>query len=619
MDTFSHVASSFWFDNGKLTLDLLQTTTWYSTMYQLAFFIALCIFIYEGIRRKYPVGSWMIITASASFFIVFGSKIGTYSLDDWRLFFQSGVLESTGKKTSLGAALLIFPGLWLIRRIIRFKASIWVAFAFFAPAMMFVQRMGCMLAGCCYGKPTEAITGVRYFGPSVLRDQQIKHEYIPYNQFTTEAVHNVPLYYMVVAAFTIGLLFFLRNRVKNGRQLLIVSASSMLIGRFVIDFFRDVHAHNIQQHLVHGLKPHQWIMMLVLIILVVLFKQFNKKVDNQKPLPVYPRRNLTVLLLLSLATLLLKDWFTNYEKVVLYAQMLVAIVANLKTIWEEERQFKPLVVPLTFVLATAVLIAQNAEDSNKVVPKGKTYFNSTITQNRLHNTTYPCSRIEQGCVGENCVLSDTARPHGPNYNSLQLGIEHEFAPNKKGLYATLGMDLAFERFGNADEAYNPLYFHVSPYVTFRGPILGASLGIRTGQMFSTAPLRPFELQRNSVFYILPRFAYWIGSDNHFFKFHTGFLDDYMPNGIMPSIASTRMSFRISDNDMRMIRAGVVAAGGDVANRQGSTYLGLYSKIHLKNNNTTLMPGFGLTVFEEENMPVRVLPQFSLQLRTEIFR
>lgn len=614
----SIITSSFWIENGHLTLDILKTSEWYTTLYQFAFFVALCIFIYEGFRRKYPLSSWLIITASISLLLIVGSKIGTYSLEDWQMFIQTGELESTGKKTALGAVLLIVPGLWLVRRYIHFNAPVWGAFAFFAPAMMLVQRMGCMMAGCCYGTPTNAKSGIRYFGPSVIRDQQIHGEHIPFHQYTTEAVHNVPLYYMLVAVLTIILLLFLRKHIKNGKRLLLVSMSTMLVGRFVIDFFRDVQAHNITQELVYGLKPHQWIMAAVFMIFVWLYVNAKNSEQDQHSIPVYAVRNLLMLLLLALVILGLSNWFTMYERTVLYAQMIVAIGMNLNVIWTEERRFKPLVAPLTIVLATTWLMAQHSEPTERAAPKGKTYFNGSLTQNRLNDTYYPCSIVEQGCIGDVCALSDTARPHGPNYNSLHLGVEHEFSPNAKGRYVTLGVDGVIERYGNRTEQFNAHYFHVSPYVTYRGPIGGISVGIRTGQMFSPAALRPFERQQNNIYYIVPRFGYWFGSDKHLIMFRVGIFDDYMPNGVMPSIVSTRATFRISDNDKRHIRAGIAYAGA-IDGNTSIPYIGLFSKIHFKENNTTLMPGFGVTVPDENQQPMQLLPQFSLHVRTEIFR
>ncbi len=618
MRTITNLISSFWIEGGHLTLDILQTSQWYTIIYQLAFFVSLCIFIYAGVRRKYPMSTWLIISVASCFLMVLGSKLGSTTLDDWKLLLQTGSLSSTGKKTALGAVLFVVLGMWLIKRSLRFVAPVWGAFAFFVPVMMLVQRVGCMMAGCCYGKPTEAIGGVKYFGPSILRDRQIHGEVIPHNQFVTEAVHNVPLYFILVAATIILLLVFLRKRITDGRKLLVVSIGCMLVGRFFVDFFRDVQSHNIHQDLVYGLKPQQWILILVFVFLLILLFRPSRSDDNHSPVEIHPMRNLLMLMFLSCLMLVLQNWFTSYEKTVLYAQMLIAVALNLKVIWGVERQLKPLVMPLVVVLTTTVLMAQNVELNNQDPPRGKTYLTGALTQNRLNQTSYPCLAVEQGCLGEYCALGDSLRPHGPNYNSLQLGVEHEFARKGEGPLFRVGLDFAMERYNNFEEQYRAHYFHISPYVRMDWRYFGMSLGVRTGQLFN--PISPVgsELPRNSVYRLFPRIGFSFGSDQGFFKLRMGLLDDYMPNGIMPAFATYDFSFLLQNDNKHLIRSGLAISGADFSDQSGTFYYGLFADIRFKESGMMLKPGFGVSVpVIPDAEATKLLPQFSLMFRTPI--
>jgi phosphatidylglycerol:prolipoprotein diacylglycerol transferase len=56
-------------------------------------------------------------------------------------------------------------GLWLVRR---YGLPVWTTADLFAPGIALghvVGRIGCLLAGCCYGQPTEAAWGITFTHP----------------------------------------------------------------------------------------------------------------------------------------------------------------------------------------------------------------------------------------------------------------------------------------------------------------------------------------------------------------------------------------------------------------------------------------------------------------------
>jgi phosphatidylglycerol:prolipoprotein diacylglycerol transferase len=62
----------------------------------------------------------------------------------------------------LGALL---AGLWLVRR---YGLPVWTTADLFAPGIALghvVGRLGCLLAGCCYGRPTDAAWGITFTHP----------------------------------------------------------------------------------------------------------------------------------------------------------------------------------------------------------------------------------------------------------------------------------------------------------------------------------------------------------------------------------------------------------------------------------------------------------------------
>jgi phosphatidylglycerol:prolipoprotein diacylglycerol transferase len=62
------------------------------------------------------------------------------------------------------AAFLV--GLWLVRR---YKLPVWTTADMIAPGIALghvVGRLGCLLAGCCYGKPTDVAWAITFTDPA---------------------------------------------------------------------------------------------------------------------------------------------------------------------------------------------------------------------------------------------------------------------------------------------------------------------------------------------------------------------------------------------------------------------------------------------------------------------
>jgi phosphatidylglycerol:prolipoprotein diacylglycerol transferase len=95
---------------------------------------------------------------------------------------------------------------------------------------MIIGRVGCLLGGCCYGKPTSLPWGIAY----------------PINDAYSSAPANMPLHptplYSILGA-VIGLLLFIWAKkifVKDG-QLFVIAVGLNSLSRFVIEFFRGDH------------------------------------------------------------------------------------------------------------------------------------------------------------------------------------------------------------------------------------------------------------------------------------------------------------------------------------------------------------------------------------------
>ncbi|MFW2331408.1 MAG: prolipoprotein diacylglyceryl transferase [Nitrospinota bacterium] len=121
-----------------------------------------------------------------------------------------------------------FLALSIMLYIHRSKVDFWDYLDTIAPAMSLghmVGRLGCFMAGCCYGKPTDTIFGVTFLDPKSFAPLNIP-------------IHPTQLYdsFNELAIFTILILLW-RNRKFKG-QIALTYMILYPIGRSIVEIFR---------------------------------------------------------------------------------------------------------------------------------------------------------------------------------------------------------------------------------------------------------------------------------------------------------------------------------------------------------------------------------------------
>ncbi len=147
----------------------------------------------------------------------------------------------------------------------KYKKPLLPALDFFAVPLALghaIGRIGCFLAGCCYGKIAHNFLGVKYTDP---------HSLVPHH------LHNVSLYpVQIMESVLVLLLFFIlfhfyKRPHKNG-----VIFAGYLFGygiiRFALEFFRfDDRGTGI-----FGMSPSQTIAVILIIVSIFLFTRKEK-------------------------------------------------------------------------------------------------------------------------------------------------------------------------------------------------------------------------------------------------------------------------------------------------------------------------------------------------------
>ena len=129
-----------------------------------------------------------------------------------------------------GLILSVVAAMWFIRR---HRLPLWLTCDAFAPGIALGQavgRVGCLMAGCCYGRPTELPWGITFTHPLAAANVGT-----PLNV----SLHPTQLYESAAALLILGVLLFLERRAPSfpGRTFwtyLLLYPSA----RFLIEFYR---------------------------------------------------------------------------------------------------------------------------------------------------------------------------------------------------------------------------------------------------------------------------------------------------------------------------------------------------------------------------------------------
>jgi phosphatidylglycerol:prolipoprotein diacylglycerol transferase len=124
-------------------------------------------------------------------------------------------------------------------------------------------RIGCYLAGCCYGKPTESVFGVTFTDPACYADPK------------NVPLHPTQLYEAGYIFLVMIVLFILRERRRFYGQLFLLYLILYAIGRSVLEMFRGDEERG---YLIDGYLSHsQFIAIGILAVTAYVYVSWMRK------------------------------------------------------------------------------------------------------------------------------------------------------------------------------------------------------------------------------------------------------------------------------------------------------------------------------------------------------
>ncbi len=217
-------------------------------------------------QRVMDLGIWIIVSALA------GAKL-MLLVTDFRQYTRSpgalvDLLRSAGVFYGglIGAVAVAFVYMW------RHRMPVWTTTDVFSPGIALghaVGRLGCLMAGCCFGRPTSVPWAITFHNPaaSLTSDTPLG---VP--------LHPTQVYEAVVELTILGVLLWLerRGRAFPGRTFWSY-ALLYAVSRFIIEFFRGDPRGN-----VGVFSTSQFVSLIVAPVSVVMLVWLSRRDDPRR-------------------------------------------------------------------------------------------------------------------------------------------------------------------------------------------------------------------------------------------------------------------------------------------------------------------------------------------------
>lgn len=265
-----------------MIIDIQNPSFLYNLFFSLAHIVSWVILIWYGQKHKYPKFQWLLIIVTGYICFTIGSHVLAVNAESFKMLFSGEGWPVSEGKSLVSGLLLAIPAMLLVKYLFKFNYAIFEPYAITLPLGIAIQRIGCLAAGCCYGKATELPWGISYNYGHSSHYMQWEQGLISSSELQALPIHPVQIYEGILCLLIVGIILYLYKRKWMKDQLIYTSLFLYFIARFFTEFFRAEAAHTVGLNSYYGLNTVQWIVLILsLIYLYVLIKK--KSVSSISP------------------------------------------------------------------------------------------------------------------------------------------------------------------------------------------------------------------------------------------------------------------------------------------------------------------------------------------------
>jgi len=470
----------------------------FSFAYLTAFLIAAGFMISMGLKKGYPLSSYLLILAGAVIFFIIGDKVFTWSPWQWINAINSLQFPETVEKNALGGIIGLFAGILLAQAVLRYKLPVFDHLAIALPVALAVSRLGCLMAGCCFGSPTTLPLGIKYAAGSQAWQSQLIRGLISDNDHCSLAVHPVQLYQFALCLLIAFIAWQTRKFWKANGSLFLFSVLCYCFMRFFIEFLCDPLSNSVSAPVLWKMNLVQWMILISFIpgLASLLIREAKTKVIQAGPGPVrfIGLRQMIMAVILSMILIRGRAWFdiVEYTTMLLFFIPTLALVAINLYRNHSVAGFR-WVLPLVFVCCIGFM-GQKSEKTGG--SDDKVVFTDIGLIGSLGNYCESISTISQewisldgGCVksaaSANYWVTNLTENGYSNRSFWQSGIDISRnwwkSKYRKVQFGARGF-YGYETGEKTIDYPLPTVAGVSPYVNFDWHYFGFGTGFSVGQM-----------------------------------------------------------------------------------------------------------------------------------------
>jgi len=477
-------------------------SNYFTVFYSLAFFFVFLCLLWEGYKRNIPTISWVLLLIFSRVCFIVGTKIFTYSHDQWLLMIQTATLIPTSEKILFGGMFLGLISLWIGKYVLRIKQNILDAFAVIFPVGIGIQRIGCFLNGCCFGTPTSMPWSVQYpvnTPPHIIHYQA---GLISRSDLLSLPIHPVQLYEMVGVLLVAFIVLRSRNRWKANGSLFTFSLILYCMIRFLTEFFRDSMAHTVGGKMAGVFNEVQWAMLIAITVLSIVLYYREKRVSIDLPSAIHGPAigiKFSMLIFLSESVLIwtLRNWFSPSELIAIILTFLtsgiIIFICILKEIASSEKKMIYAVLLLLPLLITSQTIINSGSDTTEVIKTRKISFGlvSGTIENSVQQITGTSS--DPGCGTYNLYRTEKFKQKY-TMGGASISFKTEY-PEKKystnfGINMYIGQNREYLLSKNSltnteflnNTVTNTMLMGVNPFFKIESNWVGVGAGIHVGNL-----------------------------------------------------------------------------------------------------------------------------------------
>lgn len=495
----------------------------YGLFYCAAFILSAGIFIFAGLRKKYPVSTWLLITLSGVLFFILGNKLITLKLEDWLQLLSGNGLPETGRSV-LGGIQGLIVGLLLAKRWLKFEHSVLDNLAYALPIGFAITRLGCLFGGCCYGTETDLPWAVQYGNNFKVFQMQAADLHVPLSSSLSLPMHPTQIYDMLFCLIIFFLVFLTRKTWKAEGSRFIFAILCYTIFRFFNEFFRDSSALGQLGENFRGIKVVQWLILGVILILalILLYREnrqgtLSPNVKNAQQINFQKEFLLFISVLVFL--ILIDHWLAPFEMLTLtlFSILLLAVYSYQLYCQLIASQLR-LIFPLLLVISLLTMSQRNVENGDKITVNGNKGWFSIHTFGSAGN--YPEKQFD--CDGN---VTDILKR---SYSTVGAGVSYHYKPTANR-HLTISTNI-FSDTDRSDEQYELSYHTTAMNITasYSSRYMGGTLGLSGGSWEGVA---------NKY---IPVIGLWLGDKADFFV-EANIMSDYHfigpPGGLQIGIGS----------------------------------------------------------------------------------